>query len=198
MFVPDNGYFTMGDGSDFKLRHTGAVNEIVANSHDINVYVNVSELAAKFIRNGGVELYYDNALKLDTVTGGVSVTGKLEATTLDTTGANEFTAQQGFNEAAITSTSNAVAWNLTTAQTAVHTLTENTTISAPSNMQAGTTYELRVVQAAGLYTLAWNAAFKWGAATVPAEPAANGDVVIFSFYSDGTNMYGIEANRTEA
>jgi hypothetical protein len=112
--------------------------------------------------------------------------------------ANEWTTQQNFNELAITSTSNATAWNLDTAQCAVHTLTENTTISAPTNMNAGGVYQLRVVQAAGLYTLAWNAAFDWGAQATPAEPAASADEVVFSFYSDGTNMYGIEMCRSEA
>jgi hypothetical protein len=112
--------------------------------------------------------------------------------------AAEWTAQQNFNEAAITSSGNAVAWDVDTAQCALHTLTENTTISAPTNLNAGATYNLRVVQAAGVFTLAWNAVFKWGTATTPAAPAANGDVAVFSFYSDGTNMYGAEMNRTEA
>jgi len=112
--------------------------------------------------------------------------------------AAEWDEQQNFDEAAITSSSNATAWNLNTAQTAVHTMTENTTISSPTNMKAGSTYVLRVVQAAGVYTLAFNAVFKWGEASAPAEPAANGDVIILSFYSDGTNMYGVEAVREEA
>jgi hypothetical protein len=115
---------------------------------------------------------------------------------LDT--AAEWTGQQNFNELAITSTATATAWNLDTAQTAVHTLTENTTISAPSNMNAGGTYVLRVVQAAGVYTLAFNAVFEWGSVPAPEEPAADGDVVIISFYSDGSTMYGGEFNRTEA
>jgi hypothetical protein len=112
--------------------------------------------------------------------------------------AAEWTKQQNFDEAAITSSTNSVAWNVDTAQCAVHTLTENTTIAAPTNDKAGGTYQLRVVQAAGLYTLAWNAVFDWGAQSTPAEPAASGDVVIFSFYSDGTTMYGIEMCRSEA
>lgn len=112
--------------------------------------------------------------------------------------AAEWTAQQNFNEAAITSSGNAVAWDTDAAQCAVHTLTENTTVGAPTNLNAGGTYQLRVVQAAGLYTIAWNAVFKWGDETTPIAPNANGDVVVFSFYSDGTNMYGVEMNRTEA
>lgn len=112
--------------------------------------------------------------------------------------ANEYTKAQNFDEQAITSSGNSVAWDLESNQCAVHTLTENTTIAAPTNMKAGGTYVLRVVQAAGVYTLAWNAAFKWGTQDVPAAPAASGDVCIFSFYSDGTNMYGAEFVREEA
>ena len=141
---------------------------------------------------GSAELYHNNVKKFETTATGILATG------VDTSAGNEYTYQQGFNESAITSAANAVAWVCDTKQCALHTLTENTTISAPSTQQAGTTYQLRVVQAAGLYTLAWNAVFKWGAAITPVEPAADGDVVIFAFYSDGTNMYGTETNRTEA
>jgi hypothetical protein len=137
--------------------------------------------------NGAVDLHYNNIKTVSTT-----------ATGLDTLFANEWTKQQGFNEDTITSSSNAVAWNLTTDQCTLHTLTEHTTISEPTNMQAGSTYHLRVVQAAGVYTLAWNAVFKWGVPGVPAAPAADGDYVVFSFYCDGTNMIGAEFNRTEA
>jgi hypothetical protein len=136
---------------------------------------------------GATELYFAGAKTVETT-----------ATGLDTLFANEWTKQQGFNEDTITSSSNAVAWNLTTDQCTLHTLTEHTTISEPTNMQAGSTYHLRVIQAAGLYTLAWNAVFKWGVPGVPAAPAADGDYVVFSFYCDGTNMIGAEFNRTEA
>jgi len=112
--------------------------------------------------------------------------------------AAEWTAQQNFDESAITSTSNATAWDLDTAQCAVHILTEDTTISAPTNMNAGGTYVLRVVQAAGVYTLAWNAVFDWGAQSASAAPSASGDVIIVSFYSDGTTMYAAEFSRVEA
>lgn len=111
--------------------------------------------------------------------------------------ANEWTRQQNFNELAITSSGNSVAWNLDTAQCAYHNMTQNTTIANPTNKKAGGTYILRVRQSAS-YTLSWNSVFKWGQAPTPAEPAASGDVVIFSFYSDGTNMYGAEVVREEA
>ena len=115
---------------------------------------------------------------------------------LDT--AKEWTAQQNSNEVAITSSSNSVAWNLNTAQAARHVLTENTTIAAPSNTKQGGFYSLLVVQAAGVYTLAFNAIFDWGAESAPSAPAADGDQILLTFYYDGTNMLGVESHRKEA
>jgi hypothetical protein len=152
------------------------------------------DFASEAIVSGGVT---DNLVSIDT-----DDTIKDSGTKLTEIGryavAAEWTKQQNIDEAAITSTSNATAWNTDNAQCALHTLTENTTISAPTNLNAGGVYTLRVVQAAGVYTLAFNAVFKWGAADTPTAPAASGDVVIFSFYSDGTNMYGVEFIREEA
>ena len=115
---------------------------------------------------------------------------------LDT--AAEWTARQNFNTLALTSSGNAVAWNLSTAQMAVHVLTENTTISAPSNMVDGITGRIRIVQAAGVFSLAWNGAFEWGEESAPGEPAANGDIIIVSYDTDGTTMYAAEFMRVEA
>jgi hypothetical protein len=148
----------------------------------------ISENTTHRSSNGSDHGYIDQD-----VTSGASPT--LKGTNFD---AAEWTEQQGFNETAITSTSNSVAWDLDSNQTARHTLTENTTFAAPTNQQQGTTYYLRVIQAAGLYTIAWNSVFKWGEASTPAAPAASGDEVLFAFYSDGTNMIAVEANRQEA
>jgi hypothetical protein len=180
----DDDHITFGAGPDGKLYSNGTA-IVLSNS-------GLSENYQTWQDGGAVELYFAGVKKFETTATGVLATG------LDTSAANEFTKQQGFDEQVITSSSNAVAWDLTDEQCAVHTLTEHTTISAPSNMQAGTTYQLRVVQAAGLYTLAFNAAIEFGAAGIPAAPAADGDVIVLTFYSNGTVIYGAEMNRTEA
>jgi len=110
----------------------------------------------------------------------------------------EWSGAQNFNTLALTSTTNAVAWNLNLAQCAVHIMTENTTISAPTNMKDGMTGRIRIVQAAGVYTLAWNAAFEWGAQSASAEPAADGDLIIIAYDTDGTTMFVSEFMRVEA
>jgi hypothetical protein len=203
-FETDTGGFIVSNGANQGLYAITGDDLVVRNLVDTGRILFYAEdtgsdqtLCAIMDPDGSVDLYYEGVLVMSTTVNGI-LAGNVTATTMGTSGANEWTAQQGFDEDTITSTSNAVAWNLTTDQCTLHTLTENTTISAPSNMQAGSTYTLRVVQAAGVYSLAWNAAFEWGEAGVPAAPAANGDVVIFTFYSDGTTMYGVEFNRTEA
>ena len=102
------------------------------------------------------------------------------------------------NEAALNSSGNETNWDLDAAQCAVFTMNENSTIMNPTNMNAGGTYVLRVVQAAGLYGLSWDTAYQWGIKNVPVAPAANGDVVVLTFYTDGTLMYGGEFVREEA
>ena len=48
--------------------------------------VDTSELMASFAQDGAVTLYYDNAAKLATATGGITVTGVVAATSLDISG----------------------------------------------------------------------------------------------------------------
>jgi len=91
---------------------------------------------------------------------------------------------------AVTSTTNSVAWNSDNAQQFTHTLSENTTIAASS----GTLFEGQIVvflvtQAAGNYTLSWNAQFVAGdtfTATIPAVGVETGDISAYIFrYSSG-------------
>lgn len=104
---------------------------------------------------------------------------------------NAFTKQQYFAVATITSTSNSIAWNAQTAQVAVHTATENTTLANPTNLVAGSTYILRFVQhASSAKTLAFGNAYKWVGGVAPVVSTGASAVDLFSFYTDGTNMYG--------
>lgn len=106
---------------------------------------------------------------------------------------NAYTGQQNFTAASITSTSNSIAWNLATKQVATHTFTENTTLANPTNMVAGGTYIVVFTQhASSPKTLAYGNAYKWPGGTVPVISATNGAVDIYTFVSDGTNMYGVQ------
>ena len=83
-----------------------------------------------------------------------------------------------------------ISWDTALGRVATVTLGASRTIAAPTNQKVGT-YILRVVQGgSGSYTLTWNGNFKWTAQTAPVLSTAVGAVDIFTFFSDGSKMYG--------
>lgn len=113
-----------------------------------------------------------------------------DADTAKTDVAQEYTATQNFNETALTSTSNAMAWDTAPNQVATHTLTENTTVGAPTNQKAGAFYSLKIVQhASAAKTVAYNAVFKFEGSTTPTMSTGVNDIDVMTFRSDGTNMH---------
>ncbi len=104
--------------------------------------------------------------------------------------ARGYAQQQWFQEATLTDAAT-IAWDVNVAQAATVTLGGNRTLGAPSNMQAGATYILRVKQdGTGSRTLAYNAVFKWPGGSAPVLSTAAGATDILTFYSDGTSMFG--------
>ena len=85
-----------------------------------------------------------------------------------------------------------IAWDVATQPAARVTLAGNRTLGAPTNMRAGSTYVLRVIQdATGSRTLAYNAAFKFPGGTAPTLSSAANSISLLTFYSDGSAMYGV-------
>lgn len=105
--------------------------------------------------------------------------------------ANQFTAQQNFVEVALTDGAS-ISWNLNTQQAARVTLGGNRTLANPTNQVAGGTYILRVIQdGTGSRTLGYGSAYKWANGIAPTLSTAANAVDLLSFYSDGTNLYGV-------
>ena len=105
--------------------------------------------------------------------------------------ANEWTAQQNFNNTALTFDATQD-WALTANQVATLTLTGNTTFDAPTQMVDGSFYSLIIIQdGTGSRTASWNAVFKWAAATAPTLTTTASAKDIFVWRSDGTNMYEV-------
>ena len=95
--LQDNDKLNIGASDDLQIYHDGSDSYIDdtgtgwlrlrGNGGVILSSYSEGETMLQATRNGAVTLYYDNAAKLATVTGGVVVTGELEATTLDINGA---------------------------------------------------------------------------------------------------------------
>jgi len=88
-------------------------------------------------------------------------------------------------QVAITSSSNAVAWDAQAAANAYHATTENTTFSAPTNNTEGAIISVEIAQGATPYTVAWNTIFEFAASTAPTVTATANKTDIFSFRFNG-------------
>ena len=130
-----------------------------------------------------------NGQALTTTTAGVGSWSTVGDASVGT--ANEWTAQQNFNNTALTFDATQD-WALTANQVATLTLTGNTTFDAPTQMVDGSFYSLIIIQdGTGSRTASWNTVFKWAAATAPTLTTTASAKDIFVWRSDGTNMYEV-------
>ena len=89
-------------------------------------------------------------------------------------------------QVALTSSSNAVAWDAKAAQNAYHVTTENTTFSAPSNAVEGAVIQVEIAQGGTARTIAWNTVFEFAASTAPTVTATANKTDIFTFRYNGS------------
>ena len=87
---------------------------------------------------------------------------------------------------AITSSSNAVAWDAAAAANAYHVTTENTTFAAPSNATEGAIIQVELAQGGTARTIAWNTVFEFAASTAPTVTATANKTDIFTFRYNGS------------
>jgi len=90
------------------------------------------------------------------------------------------------SQVAITSSSNAVAWDATAAANAYYSTSENTTFSAPSNAVEGAIISVEIAQGGTARTVAWNTVFEFAASTAPTVTATANKTDIFSFRYNGS------------
>ena len=86
----DNDRIKLGAGSDIQIYHDGTYSRIMetggtalildTTSANISLTADNSENMAKFIKNGAVQLFYDNSQKFSTTSAGATLTGNLTIT----------------------------------------------------------------------------------------------------------------------
>ena len=152
----------------------------IANAY-IGTTIDATKLADGTVTNA--EFQYINSLSSNAQT-------QLDAKPV-LTAAQEWTAQQNFNNTALTFDATQD-WALSANQVATLTLTANTTFDAPTQMVDGAFYSLIIIQdGTGGWTASWNAVFKWAAATAPTLTTTAAAKDIFVWRSDGANMYEV-------
>lgn len=123
----------------------------------------------------------DNTITLPDATGNVIIDSK----------AQEFTKTQNFNATTLTDAAT-IAWDASSNQVTSVELGGNRTFGAPTNLIDGGVYVLMVKQdVTGTRTATWNAVFKWTNGLTPTLSTGGSAKDIFTFLSDGTNLYEI-------
>ena len=109
-----------------------------------------------------------------------TATGAVSASTVTASTSAKIT------QVALTSSSNAVAWDAAAAANAYYATTENTTFSAPSNAVEGAIISVEIAQGSTAYTVAWNTVFEFAASTAPTITATANKTDILAFRYNGS------------
>lgn len=109
-----------------------------------------------------------------------TATGAVSASTVTASTSAKIT------QVALTSSSNAVAWDAAAAANAYYATTENTTFSAPTNATEGAIISVEIAQGATAYTVAWNTVFEFAASTAPTITATANKTDILAFRYNGS------------
>ena len=155
----DSAEARFGTGDDLKIYHDGSHSRIdEVGTGDLKIQTNnaviiqkgSSEDIAKFNIDGSVELYHDNVKKIETASGGISLTGGAAAN--------------------ITALSDGSTINIDMATACHHSVTlgGNRTFAAPSNQVVGQAGSIFITQdGTGSRTASFNSAFKFVGGTAP-------------------------------
>jgi hypothetical protein len=184
--LADSKKIKLGDGDDLQIHHTsgnsfieeaGTGNLVIkTNGAAINMEGNSgADYIARFIQDGACMFYDDNSLKLTTTSTGIDVTG---STTTDS-----LVLQGGITEQETTKTASFTP-NLTTDGT-IFDVSGTITITMPT-ATAGKSF---TIIDSGSGTLSWGGTIKWSGGTAPSPSG----ITIYSFISNGTNWYGMQA-----
>ena len=177
---------------------------------NVDLHVKPKGTGKTIIGTGGAAAYlttsgtYDLVLDTNkgTNSGNITITdganGNIDITT-NGTGAIKFNDLAYIPQQAITSTSNAVAWDAQAKPNAYHITTENTTFSAPSNAVEGAFICLEL-NFNGSHTIGWNTVFEFAASTEPTETAtdAKTDIHIFRYNGAVWQEVGRTMNLSES
>ena len=147
--LADNEQIRFGAGNDLKIQSDGSNSLLLSDLIFINNAAN-SENMFKATANGAVELFHNNVKKIETASGGISLTGGAAAN--------------------ITALSDGATITIDMATACHHSVTlgGNRTFAAPSNQVVGQAGSIFITQdGTGSRTAAFNSAFKFVGGTAP-------------------------------
>jgi len=195
-FFNDGAVINFGNDQDTTLTHTDGTG-LTLNSTNKLCFND----ATQFIQGvSGTVLDIAATDEIELTATLIDVVGNLAASgTLAQAGVATFALAANVAQVAITSSSNAVAWDASAAANAYHITTENTTFSAPSNNVEGAFIVLEI-NYNGSHTIAFNTIFEFAASTAPTTTDTDGktDILVFRFNGAVWQEVGRTLNLSES
>jgi len=147
---------------------------------------------------GDLILNTNNGTNAGNITLEDGANGHIQFTT-NGTGTIKFNDLAYIPQQALTSSSNAVAWDTQAKPNAYHLTTENTTFSAPTNPVEGAFISLEI-NYDGSHTIAFNTVFEFAASTAPTFTSTNGktDILVFRYNGAIWQEVGRTLNLSES
>jgi len=183
LLLGDSEKLRLGDGQDLNLYHDGSNSYLANSTGALKLATETSGIAITIGHTTSETTVADNL----TVTGNGTISGNGVTTGTSTfTGVATASTSAKITQVALTSSSNAVAWDAAAAANAYHLTTENTTFSAPSNAVEGAIISVEIAQGGTARTVAWNTVFEFAASTAPVVTATANKTDIFAFRYNGS------------
>ena len=183
LLLGDSEKLLLGDGTDLQLYHDGSNSYLANSTGALKLATETSGIAITIGHSTSETTVADNL----TVTGNATISGNGITTGTSTfTGVATASTSAKITQVALTSSSNAVAWDAAAAANAYHLTTENTTFSAPSNAVEGAIISVEIAQGGTARTVAWNTVFEFAASTAPTVTATANKTDIFAFRYNGS------------
>ena len=198
--LPDSaaGSINVGLSSDLQIYHNGTGSYIkdtgtgqLSIESDVTNILNAAgnEYCARFIEDGAVKLYHNGNEKLETASGGVTVTGTVAATSYTGDGSS------------LTGISVGIATTVATGITGITTVLDlsnndhKITVSGITTVDVrggteGESHSLRIINS-GITTVGFSTYFLFPSGAAPIIPTADGTISLISFTVDRQGAVGL-------
>jgi hypothetical protein len=174
----DGDQINIGIGSDLRIYHNGSHNYLDSVNGNIYLRVNSTENAIKCTENGNVEIAYDGSKKIETDSSGVTVTGRVAATSYTGDGSALTGIEVGMSTASAQVSGITTVVDLSKDDIRLD-CTGLVTIDTKGGSE-GSSHSLRIVNV-GLATVSFNSYFKFPSGGAPILPTASGAISLISF-----------------
>jgi len=185
-------------GADAEVTLTHVHNDGLLLNADMQLQFRDSAINIRSDADGDLDINADDEVEINSTL--IDVNGNVEISgTLAQAGIATFAVAANVTQGALTSSSNAVAWDASAKPNAVHVTTENTTFSAPSNAVEGAFICLEI-NYNGSHTIAFNTVFEFAASTAPTTTDTDGktDILVFRYNGAVWQEVGRTLNLAES